>query len=284
MYCISTQSFRYKGLYQPNKRDNTNIGSINLEAIAKNSLGNAEAGIKPGCKMIKMMYRHKPKESKSSNLFKGISHFCLLKYLSVPAANLRPNQAWSSVFRQGKVQYGVHAGKCRWSVRALYRHQTVSRFLFRPAPETPEASQAADSLSASAYHRRLQSRIFSSPGRRISFSRLLDNGDSAHSDLHTLILTPRPAALTTPPRRSCPRAHRRPGAARAHSGAFESNQGHDHSRASPPELYFQIERAAENICHHVERRRQQSLRDQLRPPGFTNLVVRNSELADIKRL
>ncbi|UKZ59291.1 uncharacterized protein TrAtP1_000610 [Trichoderma atroviride] len=36
---------------------------------------------------------------------------------------------------------------------------------------------------------------FLSPGRSISSLRLLDNGDSAHSDLHTLILTPRPSRL-----------------------------------------------------------------------------------------
>lgn len=168
-------------------------------------------------------------------------------------------------------------------MRALYRHQTVSRFLSRPAPETPEASQAANSLSASAYHRRLESRIslnqpqhlvlvFAGEWRQRLQRLAYPDLDPTSQRLKRL----RPAAVA--PELIVVQAQLE------HIQAISRNQGHDHSRASPPEPYSRIGRAAQKSCHHVERRRQQSLRNQLRSPGLTDLVVRNSELADIKRL
>lgn len=55
--------------------------------------------------------------------------------------------------------------------------------------------------------------------------------------------------------------------------------------AHNPQGYIRtLKRAIARSRHHVERRGQQSLRKQLRSPGFANLILSNSELADFKRL
>lgn len=111
-------------------------------------------------------------------------HFCLAKYRRQTCAPAMPG----TLVLQGTLNAGGPCARC-----IVIRPLAGSCFALRQKLSELRKPPTRSPLLPTIVVYQLE---FLSPGRSILYSCLLDNGDSAHSDLHTLISTPRHSGLT----------------------------------------------------------------------------------------